>query len=250
MENEKNKQIIKVKDTTAFTGTELREVRDFTQMSGFIGHLIKSKTLPSYVDSPEMAFTMMNYGAELGFKPLESLHFITPVNGTLAANGKGANHILAKAKILFNTVYTAAYIYSDGIKEIISPRVLDLDEILGQLSITIQDFKDKTKYSENSQNRIKKFRDRVTTIEYGSLNNKKFEKLGSHSYFLSDAIESELDVKETYKKYLRDMMMYRCKVQIGKILGVITGATAEEIAMELKMNIIYTDGVPEIQEKP
>lgn len=233
------------KTTENFSINEL-QVYDFDSMSTFLGKLIESKALPPYVSSPERAFSMITFGSELGFLPMESLHYLTLVNGVFAPNGKGVNKILSMNDIYFKPIFSAAYIYSDGSNEIYSERPLHIYEILAQLNIELEEYKS---YSTTKQTFISEFRDRITRLEYGvKISSSDYKKLGEFDYYWSHAVESDLSSKDTYKKYPRDMMMYRAKVQIAKNLGILTVPTSEEIASSRNIATEIVDGSPEVVE--
>lgn len=181
---------------------------------------------------------IIEYGKARGFSPIDSLHFITPVNGVMSTNAKGVGHLLKEAGYIFKEVYRAAFIYAGNGKEYISPRVLRPDEITYNLNITPEEW---SAMSETKRANISAFRDRVTTIKYGfRKSDGKIEWEGEFSYYLSNAIDAGLMTKETYIKYTGDMFLHRAKTGLSKVLGLLTGSETEELAVvhNIKTDVI------------
>lgn len=217
----------------------------FEDYKEYIESLLKAKAVPDYVKNPEIAFMMMEYGKARGFSPIDSIHFITPINGVMTTNAKGVGWLLNDAKYVFKEVERASYIYFGDGKEIKSQRPLDPDEVAWGLKI---DPKDWSEYSPDKRKNIATFRDRVTTIEYGFRNfDGKVIWEGKHSYYWSDAVAAGLDTKETYKKYAPDMMLHRAKVGLSKILGILTGSESEELSHAINIGEVrVVDGEVEV----
>lgn len=216
------KNLVKVEQTIS-TG-----IIPFESVKDHIEHFIKSGAMPSHVTTSEMAYTMINYGREHGFKPIQSLHFLTPVNGTLTINAKGISAKLSQNNIITLPEKYAAYVYVYRDKEITSERVLQPREVLSRFNL-VEEFNagddEKKKLLLSYTTPI----DRITTLKYGyKTKDWKINWIGEQSYFWSDVLESELDKKDTYLKYPRTMMMHRCKTEICKILGLITESEYEE----------------------
>ena len=118
----------------------------FEDYKDYIESLLKAKAVPDYVKNPEIAFMMMEYGKARGFTPIDSLHFITPVNGVMTTNAKGIGWLLNDAKYVFRELDRASYIYFGDGKEVKSQRPLAPDEVAWKLQI---DPKAWSEYSPN-----------------------------------------------------------------------------------------------------
>jgi hypothetical protein len=92
--------------------------------------LIDSKSLPSNIKTIEQAFTISQFGKELGMKPMQSFHQVYNIQGRLALSSKAL----------------AALLWSNGIG-----------------MKTIQDFELIIRGTDKDGNEVK---DRVTTIEF------------------------------------------------------------------------------------
>ena len=231
----------------------------FEDYKDYINSIIKSGALPSDCKTAEQVFTKISYGAELGFKPHQSLHFITQINGTNTVNAKGVGELYRLHKYQFKLIRNAEYIYSYNGKEIYSPRLLPLYDLLPLLNISKEDF---SSFPEPKKAAVGNPVDRVTTIEYwkegetfenykNTIFNEVINKLkteissetlfnilqeikpiknSTHSYYWSMAVKAELTEKDTYKKYPADMMLHRCKVSLSKVLGILTQPETEEVS--------------------
>ena len=188
---------------------------------------------------------MMEYGKARGFTPIDSLHFITPVNGVMTTNAKGVGWLLSDANYVFRELDRASYIYFGDGKEIKSQRPLAPDEVAWKLQIDPKAWAD---YPPEKKKNIATFRDRITTIEYGFRNYEgKIITQGTHSYYQSDAEAAGLMDKDTYKKYLPDMMLHRAKVGLSKVLGVLTGSESEELVHAINVGEVrVVDGEVEV----
>jgi len=212
----------------------------FEALKSNIETLIKSGSLPADCKTQEAVYMKMSYGAELGFKPVESLHLLTMINGAQTVNAKGISRLFALNRYGFRLIKNAEFIYFGEGKTCYSDRLLSIGEIINKLGITPEQFK---QLHELKQAAIGKPLDRETEIEYGLINsNNEIIWQGTHKYFWSDAVASELTSKETYKKYPKDMMLHRCKVSLSKVLGILTAPEMEEWATVENLETTVIDG--------
>lgn len=235
---EKKKEIAKFQNQQS----ESVNLTKFDDFKPYIESLLASRAVPEYVKNAETAFMMMEYGKARGFTPIDSLHFITPVNGVMSTNAKGVGWLLKENKLVFREKYRACFIYSYRDKECISQRILQPDEVAYALDIKPEEW---AQFDNAKKERISTYRDRVTTLEYGFKDgNNVFIKEGEHSYYWSDAVASGLSNKDTYIKYTADMMMHRCKVGLSKVLGILSGSETEELAIVKNVDYTVIDSQP------
>jgi hypothetical protein len=204
----------------------------FEQELEAIKILIKSESLPKDCKTPEQVYMKWAYGAELGFKKVQSLHWLTNISGTITANAKGVGQLLKLHDYTFKIKKDAEFIYGFRDKEVLSPRPLTAGELVPRLSISKEEWEG---FSADTQLLIKTPKDRVTTLEYGLCYKEggivKTEWIGEISYYWSDALEAKLSEKDTYKNYPKRMMIHRCKTSLASMLGILTCPETEEYAV-------------------
>jgi hypothetical protein len=240
-----NEQLAIKEDSSKNSGKGLLS---FEALKGNIETLIKSGSLPADCKTQEAVYMKMSYGAELGFKPVESLHLLTMISGTQTVNAKGISRLFALNGYKFRLIKNAEFIYFGEGKTCYSDRLLSIGEIISKLGITPEQFK---QLHELKQAAIGKPLDRETEIEYGLINSNNENEVvwqGTHKYFWSDAVASELASKETFKKYPKDMMLHRCKVGLSKVLGILTAPEMEEWATVKNVETTVIDGEVTIVE--
>jgi hypothetical protein len=66
--------------------------------------LIDSRSLPSNIKTLEQAFTIAQYGKELGMKPMQSFHQVYNIQGRLALSSKGLGALLWANGIQMKTI--------------------------------------------------------------------------------------------------------------------------------------------------
>lgn len=66
--------------------------------------LINSKTLPANIKTIEQAFTIAQFGKELGLKPMQAFHQIYNVSGKLALSARALAALLWNNKISYRTI--------------------------------------------------------------------------------------------------------------------------------------------------
>jgi len=66
--------------------------------------LINSKTLPANVKTIEQAFTIAQFGKELGLKPMQAFHQVYSVSGRLALSSKALAALLWNNGISYRTI--------------------------------------------------------------------------------------------------------------------------------------------------
>jgi hypothetical protein len=88
----------------------------------FLQTLIDSKTLPSHIKTVEQAFMISQMGKELGFAPVQSMHYLIPIQGKLSLSAKATGALLRKGGVKFYTKEDGIYVYADGSADTISPK--------------------------------------------------------------------------------------------------------------------------------
>ena len=66
--------------------------------------LINSKTLPANIKTIEQAFTIAQFGKELGLKPMQAFHQIYSVSGKLTLSARALAALLWNNKISYRTI--------------------------------------------------------------------------------------------------------------------------------------------------
>jgi len=94
---------------TDIVNMETQEVQE-----DFLSKLIESKQLPSHVKNVEQAFTIAQMGKELGFAPMQSFHYVIPIQGKLSLSSKAIGALLRKGGVEFVTTEDGVYVYDDG----------------------------------------------------------------------------------------------------------------------------------------
>lgn len=187
----------------------------------------------------------MAYGRELGFTPVQSLHLLTMIQGTQTVNAKGVAMLFKLHNYTFKLIHNADYIYAGNGKTYYSGRKLTPTEIVTALGMTADEFRtldtdpEKLKFK---QSQLLAPKDRITKIEYGIKLGNRVEWLGFHEYFWSDVEMANLHEKDTYKQYPKTMMLHRCKVELSKLLGILTAPETEEMAMVHNIDSDVVDG--------
>lgn len=76
--------------------------------------LIDSKSLPSNIKTIEQAFTIAQFGKDLGMKPMQAFHQIYNIQGRLALSSKGLGALLWANGIQYKTVQDFEKIEDNG----------------------------------------------------------------------------------------------------------------------------------------
>lgn len=84
------------------------------ELKDFLNVLIQSKKLPAHIKTTEDAFTIAQMGKELGFKTMQSFHYIIIIQGKLTLSAKAIGALLRKGGVKYITAEDAVYIYDDG----------------------------------------------------------------------------------------------------------------------------------------
>lgn len=76
--------------------------------------LIDSKSLPSNIKTIEQAFTIAQFGKDLGMKPMQAFHQIYNIQGRLALSSKGLGALLWANGIQYKTIQDFEKIEENG----------------------------------------------------------------------------------------------------------------------------------------
>ena len=165
----------------------------------FLQTLIDSKTLPSHVKTVEQAFMITQMGKELGFAPVQSMHYLIPIQGKLSLSAKATGALLRKGGVKFYTKEDGVFVYPDGSVDSIAPKPDGTKPI-----------------------------DRRTTIVFV-----RDEMEESCSFTWKDAEGQGLTTKDNWKRMPREMLYARCIAKGANRIGadLLLGLyTAEEMA--------------------
>lgn len=87
---------------TELTKTEIREMPKSEMEQLQI--LIESKSLPANIKTIEQAFTIAQFGKDLGMKPMQAFHQVYNIQGRLALSSKGLGALLWANGIGYKTI--------------------------------------------------------------------------------------------------------------------------------------------------
>jgi hypothetical protein len=82
--------------------------------------LIDSKSLPSNIKTIEQAFTIAQFGKDLGMKPMQAFHQIYNIQGRLALSSKGLGALLWANGIQYKTIQDFEKIEDNGKSDFIT----------------------------------------------------------------------------------------------------------------------------------
>lgn len=142
----------------------------------YLQKLIDGKSLPNYVKNVETAFTIVEMGKELGFDPLQSLHYIIPIQGRLSLSAKALGALLRKGGVKYTTTEDGMYVYPDGTTDSTAPKADGTKPI-----------------------------DRRTTIVFH-----RDDMIETCSFTWKDAEEQGLTTKDNWKRMKKEMLFARC----------------------------------------
>ena len=92
--------------------TDIVKSERFANEFEYLQVLINSKQIPCV--SVEQAFTIAQYGKELGFSTMASFSYIINLKGKLSLTASAIRALLLREGITWETVYDGAYLYNDG----------------------------------------------------------------------------------------------------------------------------------------
>ena len=93
---------------------EVEQLKRSEQLA-FFDVLVKGKFLPQHIGTAETAFSIYEMGKELGFKPMQSFHYIIPILGKLSLSAKAQGALLRKNNIYYKCTKYFKFIYNiDG----------------------------------------------------------------------------------------------------------------------------------------
>jgi hypothetical protein len=82
--------------------------------------LIDSKALPSNIKTIEQAFTIAQFGKDLGMKPMQAFHQVYSIQGRLALSSKGLGALLWANGISYKTIQDFETVEENGKKDFIT----------------------------------------------------------------------------------------------------------------------------------
>lgn len=153
--------------------------------------LIDSKSLPAHITNTAIAYTIVQYGKELGIGPMEAIHDLIPINGRLGLSAKLQGALAKRGNVRYKLIRDCEYLYIDD---------------KGNELYT------KGRIKDRGHN------DQVTTIEFT-----RYYPDGNHlvqevSFTLKDAVAAGVLDKDNWKKWLKNMMYARC---LSKGLNIV-----------------------------
>ena len=170
----------------------------------FLQTLIDSKTLPLHVKTVEQAFMITQMGKELGFAPVQSMHYLIPIQGKLSLSAKATSALLRKGGVKFYTKEDGVYVYPDGSTDTISPKTDGTKPIDQRTTIVF-------------------IRDGIEEI---------------CSFTWKDAEKQGLTTKDNWKRMAKEMLFARCLAKGANRIGadLLLGLyTTEELTDSLNV---------------
>lgn len=156
-------------------------------------HLINSNKLPKHIKTIEDAVTVAQMGEELGFKIMQSFHYIIPIDGKLSLSAKAIGALLKRNNISYITLEDGVYVFEDG----------SVDNYKTKNGVEAIDRRTSIKFTRNNI-------DEIVTFTW------------------NDAKRQELTEKLNWKKMPKEMLFARClakganRVAPDKLLGLYT----------------------------
>lgn len=192
-----NGQLTKSNSQVSFS---LNNQRDFLQS------LIDSGVVPSYIKRVETAYTIAQYGKELGFPVMTAFNYVISIQGKLTLSAKAKQAILRRNGITWRTIEDEVYLYPDGSIE--------------DRSIIKADAKGNEMKPTDKRTTIEMTRDGITE---------------TYKFYWSDGVKAELTSKDVWKKYPKAMMYSRCFT-----------ALADRVASDLMLGFYSTEEMVDV----
>lgn len=166
---------------TQLAKTTSNSIMSLESQKDFLQNLIDSGQLPGYIKKVETAFTIAQYGKELGFSPMTSFNYIISIQGKLTLSAKGQQALLRKHGVTWRTLEDFTYLYPDGSTE------------------------DRKIIKKNAKGEELKPDDIRTSIEFERDGIKEIVR-----FYWSDAVKAGLTDKAVWKQYPKSMCWARC----------------------------------------
>jgi hypothetical protein len=182
--------------------------------------LIKGNWLPDHIKTKEVAFTMYQMGKELGFKTMQSFHYIIPIKGKLTLSAKAISALMRKGGVAYTVTRYAHFQYVIDGKLTFSPYLL---------------------YSRDSEEHDKYCIGRVSEVEaYRTVNGRELKQ--TVHYTTDDAENAKLITKENWQRMLPDMLTARCVSRLGVVFGsdLLLGLMSTEEYIDTLDDVAYT----------
>ena len=172
----------------------------------FLQSLIDSGVVPSYIKKVETAYTIAQYGKELGFPVMTAFNYVISIQGKLTLSAKAKQAILRRNGITWRTIEDEVYLYPDGSIE--------------DRSIIKTDSKGNEMKPTDKRTTIEMTRDGITE---------------TYKFYWSDGVKAELVTKDVWKKYPKAMMYSRCFT-----------ALADRVASDLMLGFYSTEEMVDV----
>lgn len=186
---------------TQLAKTTSNSIMSLESQKDFLQNLIDSGQLPSYIKKVETAFTIAQYGRELGFSPMTAFNYIISIQGKLTLSAKAKQAILRRYGITWKTIEDEVYLYPDGSIE--------------DRKLIKKDSKGNDMFPTDKRTTIEMTRDGITEV---------------YKFYWSDAVKAGLTDKDVWKKYPKSMLYSRCFT-----------ALADRVASDLMMGFYSTE---------
>ena len=184
----------------------LQNIYSLDSQKDFLQNLIDSGQLPSYIKKIETAYTIAQYGKELGFAPMTAFNYVISIQGKLTLSAKAKQAILRRNGITWRTVEDEVYLYPDGSIE--------------ERNIVKTDAKGNELKANDKRTTIEMTRDGIVEI---------------YKYYWSDGVKAGLTTKAVWISYPKAMMYSRCFT-----------ALADRVASDLMMGFYSTEEMVDV----
>jgi hypothetical protein len=184
----------------------LQNIYSLDSQKAFLQNLIDSGQLPTYIKKIETAYTIAQYGKELGFAPMTAFNYVISIQGKLTLSAKAKQAILRRNGITWKTIEDEVYLYADGSVE--------------ERAISKLDSKGNTINPNDKRTTIEMTRDGITE---------------TYKFYWSDGVKAGLTDKAVWKSYPKAMMYSRCFT-----------ALADRVASDLMMGFYSTEEMTDV----
>jgi len=184
----------------------LQNIYSLDSQKEFLQNLIDSGQLPSYIKKIETAYTIAQYGKELGFAPMTAFNYVISIQGKLTLSAKAKQAILRRNGITWKTIEDEVYLYPDGSVE--------------ERNIVKTDSKGNEMKPNDKRTTIEMTRDGVTE---------------TYKFYWSDGTKAGLTTKSVWVSYPKAMMYSRCFT-----------ALADRVASDLMMGFYSTEEMVDV----
>lgn len=228
-----------------FRKVDINGLQTIEQITEIGKQILKSGLCPKHIETESDVLVTVLYGKELGFKLMQSLNDIFPINGKPSLGIHVKTALLLKAGVYFKVLedYSPLYRYKDKSGTVYSKIEIET----GNFQIVNSKTPKGAIISDKVQV-IEELYDRITKIEFKRKlkqpDNSWIELHHIESFYYSTAIKAGLITKDSWKNYPSKMCFSRCLGYGGAIVAddILKGIyTTEEMLDTEQINYNLTE---------